>query len=383
MDLAQTTRRPQAEAQIDLNAIAHNARILVDAAAGAAVMAVVKADGYNHGAVEVAQAALAAGVSELGVTTVGEALALRRAGIVAPILAWLHSVDTDYDAAIGADVELGISSHTHLEAIVDAARRVGAAATVSVKIDTGLNRNGVGPADLDSLYAALAAAVADGSVTVRALFSHLACADVPDHPVNDAQKARFDDAVERARRAGLEPTVLHLANSAAALTRPDMHYDMVRPGIALYGLSPAPELGTFGLRPAMTLKARVALVKSVAAGEGVSYGHLWVAPSDTTVALIPVGYADGVPRTLTGRFDVTVRGVRRPSVGRVCMDQVMIDLGPGDTDVRDGDDAFLFGPGDAGEPHAQEWADALGTIHYEVVTGVRGRVERTHVGERG
>lgn len=380
MDLAQTTRRPQAEAQIDTAAIAHNARILVEAAAGAAVMAVVKADGYNHGAVEVARAALAAGVSELGVTTVAEALTLRRAGIDAPVLAWLHSVDTDFDAAVRAGVELGISSHTHLQAIVAAARRVGTTATVSVKVDTGLNRNGVGPTELDALYAELASAVAEGSVTLRALFSHLACSDVPDHPVNDAQKARFDDAIARARRVGLEPTVLHLANSAAALTRPDLRYDMVRPGIALYGLSPVPALGTFGLRPAMTLKARVALVKPVAAGEGVSYGHLWVAPIDTTVALVPVGYADGVPRTLTGKFDVTVNGVRYPSVGRVCMDQIMIDLGPGPTDVREGDEAYLFGPGDAGEPHAQEWADALGTIHYEVVTGVRGRVERTYVG---
>ncbi|MGB6182543.1 MAG: alanine racemase, partial [Rhodococcus sp. (in: high G+C Gram-positive bacteria)] len=167
------------------------------------------------------------------------------------------------------------------------------------------------------------------------------------------------------------------ANSAAALTRPDMAYDLVRPGIALYGLSPAPDVGDFGLRPAMTLRATVVLLKRVAAGEGVSYGHEWIAPTDTTVALLPVGYADGITRHLKNRYEVSINGRSYPAVGRVCMDQVVVDVGPGRPDVDEGDTAYFFGPGDHGEPSAQDWADTLGTINYEVVTGIKGRVERT------
>ncbi len=174
--------------------------------------------------------------------------------------------------------------------------------------------------------------------------------------------------------------MVHLSNSAATLTRPDLRFDMVRPGIAIYGLSPVPELGQFGLRPAMTLRSRVALVKKVAAGEGVSYGHQWVAPRDTTVALLPFGYADGLPRSLSGRFEVQLGAERRPGIGRVCMDQVVVDLGPDGGGVREGDTAVFFGNGDLGEPIAQAWADELDTIHYEVVTGVRGRTVRSYVG---
>ena len=170
-----------------------------------------------------------------------------------------------------------------------------------------------------------------------------------------------------------------MSNSAATLTRPDLRFDMVRPGIAVYGLSPIPEQGEFGLRPAMTLRTRVALVKKVRAGEGVSYGHQWIAPRDTTVALLPFGYADGLPRILSGRFEVQLGDDRRPGVGRVCMDQVVVDLGPDGGGVKEGDSAVFFGNGDLGEPHAQEWADKLETIHYEVVTGVRGRTVRTYV----
>jgi alanine racemase len=170
----------------------------------------------------------------------------------------------------------------------------------------------------------------------------------------------------------------HLCNSPAAMTRPDLTYDMVRPGIAVYGLSPIPERGDMGLIPAMTLRCAVAMVKSVSAGEGVSYGHTWVADRDTTVALMPIGYADGVFRGLSGRIDVLINGRRRHSVGRICMDQFVVDLGPGEVDVADGDEAILFGPGTSGEPTAQDWADLLGTIHYEVVTSPRGRVTRIY-----
>jgi len=310
----------RAEAVVDLAAVRHNVRVLTAAAPGAAVMAVVKADGYGHGAVPVARAALDAGATWLGVCTLDEALELRGAGVEAPVLSWLHLPDEDFAPAVAARIDLSVASRAHMAAVVDGARRAGCPARVHLK------------------------------------------------------------AVER----GLTP-IRHLANSAATLTRPDLHFDLVRPGIAVYGLDPLERpVGQSALRPAMTLAARVALVKQVAAGEGVSYGHEWVAETDTTLALVPIGYADGVPRRLNfaGRMRVLLGGRLRPVVGKVCMDQVVVNCGPeSEGEVTVGDRAVLFGPGDGGEPTAQDWADELGTLHYEVVTGVRGRrVRRTVVG---
>jgi len=371
-----------AVASVDLDAVAHNVRVLQQFAGDAAVMAVLKADGYNHGAVEVAHAAVAAGAQELGVTTIGEALELRAAGVPVPVLAWLHRTDSDFAAAITGQVGIGVSTAAQLDAVVEAARRVGSTADLSLKIDTGLNRNGVPESDLDAVLDGTAAAVAEGTVRLTGMFSHLACSDEPGHPANDAQAERLRDAVRRATRRGTPPAVVHLSNSAATLTRPDLGFDMVRPGIALYGLSPVPELGTFGLRPVMTLSAQVANIKKVSEGESVSYGYTWTAPADTVVALVALGYADGVVRRLSGRFEVTIAGRRYPSVGRVCMDQFVVDLGGDRSGVAVGDEALLFGSGDRGEAHAQDWADALDTISYEVVTGVRGRVRRRFVGAR-
>ncbi|MFE2993634.1 alanine racemase [Nocardia sp. NPDC059246] len=370
---------PQVEIVVDLDAIAHNVRILAEHAGDAAVMVVVKADGYNHGAAEVARAALAAGARELGTTTVGEAVGLRAAGITAPILCWLNTSDTDYASAIAADIEIGVSALTQLAGVAQAARQLGRTATVSLKVDTGLNRNGIPTAEFPEVLDLLGRLVAEETVRFRAIFSHLALADEPQHPVNDMQRERFLEFIATAKEHGLQPELVHLANSAAALTRPDLAFDMVRPGIAVYGLSPIPELSDFGLRPAMTFRARVLRVKRVAAGEGVSYGHEWTADRDTTVALVPAGYADGVPRLLGGRFSVALGGVRYPQIGRVCMDQIVVDLGENEAGVRAGDTAVLFG-GESGHPHAQEWADTLGTINYEIVCYPRGRVVRTHVG---
>ncbi|MGS2808760.1 alanine racemase [Nocardia sp. MW-W600-9] len=369
----------QVETVIDLDAIAHNVRVLREFAQGAGVMAVVKADGYNHGAVEVGRTALASGATELGVTTVAEALALRAAGITAPILCWLNTVDADFGAAIAADVEIGVSSLTQLRAVERAARASGRTAVVTLKVDTGLNRNGVSVTEYPQVLRALRALVDEQVVRFRAIFSHLAHSDEPDHPMLDRQRERFVEAIAQAKEQGLEPEQVHLANSAATLTRPDLHFDVVRPGIAVYGLSPIPELGDFGLRPAMTLQAEVALVKRVAAGEGVSYGHRWIAPRDTTVALVPAGYADGVFRSLSGRFEVWLGGARHRNVGRVCMDQFMVDLGDNPGGVREGDRAVLFGGG-AGHPHALDWARLLDTIDYEVVCSPRGRAVRRYVG---
>ena len=368
------------EAVVDLDAIAHNVAVLREHAGPAAVMAVVKADGYGHGATRVARTALAAGVAELGVATVGEALALRADGITAPILAWLHPPGTDFGPALNADVQIGVSSVRQIDDLLAAVRRTGRSAEVTVKVDTGLNRNGVGPREYPAVLQALSNAAADDAIRVRGIMSHLANGDVPDDPLNDRQAARFTAMIAEARRCGIDFEVAHLSNSPSAMTRPDLGFDMVRPGIAVYGLSPVPELGAMGLIPAMTLKCPVAMVKSLTAGEGVSYGHTWIAPRDTVVALLPIGYADGVFRMLSGCIDVLINGRLHPGVGRICMDQFVVDLGPGATDVAEGDEAVLFGPGDSGEPTAQDWAEQIGTIHYEVVTSPRGRVVRTYRG---
>jgi alanine racemase len=369
-----------AEAVVDLAAIGHNVRLLREHAGSSQVMAVVKADGYGHGATQVARATLAAGAAELGVATIDEALVLRRDGITAPVLSWLHPPGTDFAPALQADIEIALSSSRQLDELLDAVKRTGRTATVTVKVDTGLNRNGVGAAEYPSMLTALRRALADDAIRLRGIMSHLVYGDEPDHPVNDMQARRLDEMRTQARNQGVHYEVAHLSNSPSVMTRPDLGYDMVRPGIAVYGLSPIPERGDMGLRPAMTLKCPVALVRSVSAGDGVSYGHSWIADRDTTLALMPIGYADGVFRTLSGRMNVLINGRLRPNVGRICMDQFVVDLGPEASDVTEGDEALLFGPGTDGEPTAQDWADQLGTIHYEVVTSPRGRVIRTYRG---
>jgi alanine racemase len=367
-----------AEAVVDLGAIQHNVRALREHAGRAQVMAVVKADGYGHGAVEVAKAALAAGAAELGVATVDEALALRAAGVNAPVLAWLHPPGIDFGPALLADVQIAVSSLRQLDELLAAVRHTGRTAAVTIKVDTGLNRNGIPLAQYPTMLTALGRAIAEDAIRLHGLMSHMVYADQPDNPINDLQAQRFTDILALTRDHKVPFEVAHLSNSSATMTRPELAFDMVRPGIALYGLSPVPTLGEMGLTPAMTVKCTVALVKSIRTGEGVSYGHTWIAQQDTTVALMPIGYADGVFRSLGGRLEVQINGRRRPGVGRICMDQFLVDLGPGVVDVADGDEAILFGPGTRGEPTAQEWADLLDTIHYEVVTSPRGRIIRTY-----
>jgi alanine racemase len=367
-----------AEAVVDLDAITNNVRVLREHAGDAAVMAVVKADGYGHGATRVARTALAAGAAELGVATIDEALALRRDGISAPVLSWLHAPGSDFAPALQSDIQVAVSSVRQLGELLDAVRRTGIAASVTLKVDTGLNRNGVSTAEYPVILDALLRAQADDMIRVRGLMSHMVHADDPEHPTNDLQAQRFSELLGQARAHGVRYEIAHLSNSPAAMSRSDLAYDMVRPGIAVYGLSPIPERGQMGLVPAMTLRCSVALVKSVRAGEGVSYGHTWVAERDTALALMPIGYADGVYRALSGRIDVLINGRLRRSVGRICMDQFVVDLGPDGTGVHEGDTAVLFGPGTEGEPTAQDWADLLDTIHYEVVTSPRGRVTRVY-----
>jgi alanine racemase len=383
MHPTELTAPPGPTAEVDLGAIAHNVHVLREHAGSAAVMVVVKADGYGHGATPVARTALAAGAAELGVATVAEALALRNDGITAPVLAWLHAPGTDFAAALSADVQIAVSSLEQLNDLIDAARRTGATAVATLKVDTGLSRNGVAATDLPKVLVALAHAVTEGTLRARGIMSHLAHGDDPGNPMNDQQAARLREARALAREYDVDFEIAHLSNSPAAMTRPDLAFDLIRPGIAIYGQTPIPALGNMGLRPAMTLKAPVAMVRPIKAGDGVSYGHTWIAERDTTLALIPLGYADGIFRSLSNRLEVSINGRRRPGVGRVCMDQFLVDLGPGPVDVSVGDEAILFGPGDSGEPTTQDWADLLGTINYEVVTAPRGRITRVYRGEMG
>ncbi|EDX22997.1 alanine racemase [Streptomyces sp. Mg1] len=367
-------------AEIDLDAVRGNVRALRERAPRAQVMAVVKADGYGHGAVPCARAALDAGAAWIGTATPQEALALRAAGIDAPLMCWLWTPGGPWREAVEAGIDVSVSALWALDEVRAAARAAGRTARIQLKADTGLGRAGCQPADWAELVGAAVAAQAEGTVRVTGLWSHFACADEPGHPSVPLQLAAFRDMLAYAEKEGVEPEVRHIANSPATLTLPESHFDLVRCGLAVYGVSPAPELGTpaqLGLRPAMTLKASVALVKAVPAGHGVSYGHHHVTAADTRLALIPAGYADGVPRHASGRGPVLVGGKVRTVAGRVAMDQFVVDLGPDDL-VEAGDEAVLFGPGDGGEPTAEDWAQAADTIAYEIVTRIGGRVPRVY-----
>jgi alanine racemase len=349
---------PRAEAVVDLSAIRHNVGVLRAAAGGAEVLAAVKADGYGHGAARVATAALEAGATWLGVVLAEEGVALREAGIDAPVLVMMEPPPGAGAVAKAYGLDLGVGTPGSLR---DAAE---AGARVHLKVDTGLARGGT--RDLPGLLRTARELGAD----VRAVWSHLACADDVGAPSNAEQVARYEEALALAGDVPLR----HLANSAATLTMPEARYDLVRPGIAVYGLTPVP--GTdFGLRPAMTLVARVAMTKRVPAGTGVSYGHRYVTERETTLALVPLGYGDGVPRAATNTCDVWLGGARRRVSGTVCMDQLVVDVG--DDEVAPGDEVVVFGPGGVS---AQDWADALGTISYEIVTRVAPRVPRRYVG---
>ena len=375
------TGRARAEVVVDLDVIAANTATLRERV-GRPLMAVVKADGYGHGLVPAARAALAGGADALGVAVLEEALALRAAGVTAPLLAWLHAPGTDYAAALAADVEVSVNAEWALAEVVAAVRATGRNARVHLFADTGLSREGATEADWPGLVSAAARARADGEVDVVGLWSHMAYADAPTHPTIGAQVRVFEEAVGIARTAGLTGARLHLANSAATVALPDTWYDMVRPGIAVYGLDPlGGDPAAHGLRPAMTVRASAALTKRVPAGVGVSYGHTYFPERETTLLLVPVGYADGVPRAAGNRAPVLAAGAHRTIAGRVCMDQFVLDVG--DAEVQAGDEVVLWGPGDRGEPTAQDWADAVDTIHYELVTRIGGRFARRYVGSAG
>jgi alanine racemase len=372
----------RARAEIDLAALRANVRALRARAPRAALMAVVKSDAYGHGMVPCAKAALAAGATWLGTATPHEALALREAGISSRIMCWLWTPGGPWREGIEADLDMAVSGLWALSEVTAAAREAGRPARIQLKADTGLGRNGCQPADWPELVAAALTAEAEGTVEVTGLWSHFACADEPGHPSIAAQLDVFRQMVAYAEKAGIEPEVRHIANSPATLTLPETHFDLVRTGIAMYGVSPSPELGTpadFGLRPVMTLAASVALVKQVPAGHGVSYGHHYVTTDETTLGLIPLGYADGIPRHASGRGPVLVGGEWRRVAGRVAMDQFVVDLCG--QKIPEGAEALLFGPGDRGEPSAEDWAQAADTIAYEIVTRIGARVPRVFLNE--
>ncbi|MEU0658197.1 alanine racemase [Streptomyces lavendulocolor] len=381
--MSETAQTLRARAEIDLGALRANVRALRGrVGTDVQVMGVVKADAYGHGAVPCARAALEAGATWLGTATPHEALALRAAGIDAPLLCWLWTPGGPWDEGIRADLDMGVSGMWALREVTEAARRTARPARVQLKADTGLGRNGCQPADWPRLVGEALAAQARGLVKVTGVWSHFACADEPGHPSIGAQLETFHEMLTYAEKEGVDPEVRHMANSPATLTLPETYFDLVRPGIAMYGVSPGPEVGSpadFGLRPVMRLVGSVALVKDVPPGHGVSYGHHYVTEGPTTLGLVPLGYADGVPRHASGRGPVLVGGKVRTVAGRVAMDQFVVDLG-GDV-VEPGAQAVLFGAGDHGEPTAEDWARAADTIAYEIVTRIGSRVPRVYLNE--
>jgi alanine racemase len=362
------------EAVVDVGAIEDNVRHL-RRLTESEIIAVVKADGYGHGAVRSAVAALNGGATRLGVSDIAEAIALRRAGIDAPIVAWLHAPGASFAEAASLGIELGISS---FEQLLQAAAAASADRPVAVhlKLETGLSRNGIAPADQRIVFAEAARLERIGKLRIVALFSHLSNASAED---DRAALRTFEEGVALAGSLGVTPRLRHLAATNAAIALPETRLGCVRIGIGLYGLSPfdGRSSAELGLRPAMTLRAAVAAVRRVPAGQGVSYGYDYRAPRETTLALVPAGYADGVPRQASSAGPVTIGGRRFTVSGRIAMDQFVVDVG--DFPVAVGDEVVLFGDPTLGAPAADDWAAAAGTINYEIVTRIGPRVPRRQV----
>ncbi len=370
------------EITVDLAALRHNARVVQEHVADAQVMAVVKANAYGHGLVPCARAFRDAGVPWLGTAHPAEALRLRKAGDRGRLLAWLWTPEAPYTEAVKANIDISVSSVPELATVARAAAAVGHGARIHLKVDTGLGRGGCRPTHWPQLVHEAGKRQDDGVLTVVGLWSHLAMADNPAQPSNAEQLHLFKELIRSAESAGIRPEVRHIANSAAVLFQPRTHLDLVRVGLALYGLSPAPSwAGTrdLALRPAMALHTRLAGVKRVAAGHGVGYGHDYRAPAETTLGLVPVGYADGVPWHAGGRGEVLVAGRRYRVAGRIAMDQFVVDLT--DSHPSPGQDVVVFGPGGSGEPTAQDWATAAGTIAYEIVSRMSQSIPRRYLND--
>ena len=396
-------------AAVDLAAIRHNLGVLRAAAPGALQLATVKANAYGHGLLPVARAALDGGADWLGVAQLAEAFTLRagldEAGVAraeAPILAWISTSSSDFAAAIEADIDLSVSWTWVLADICAAAREVGRPARVHVKIDTGMSRAGSTLADLPALASALRMAADDGLVDVVGAWSHMSRADDPSEAGNASTASHvriFEEGLAILADAGITPRIRHLSATSGILWHPEAHYDMVRAGIGLYGLSPDPAVATseqLGLIPALELRAPLTSVKVIEEGTPASYGGTWVAPTRRWIGLVPLGYGDGILRAVSNKARVVVHTAsgpfNAPLIGRVCMDQFMVDLGPaqaspgtptarsGQAPAAPGDTAILFGSGAGGEALADDWADAASTINYEIVTHLGIHIPRTYRG---
>lgn len=365
--------RPLREARVDLGAITRNVETLRARIECEHTMVVVKARGYGHGAVASARAAVDGGADWLGVVDVAEALELRAAGLSTPILAWMHDSDADFVSAVAAGVDIGVSSIGQLERVVTASAPL--VSNIHIKVDTGLGRSGVTIAECEQLFVRAAQLQVSGSISVRGIFSHLANTSGPD---DAGQLAWFEAALSLARTVGLDPEFVHIAATGGALSGVIGSTNLVRIGIGAYGLSPfdGESSASLGLTPAMELSAAVVSVKRVLAGTGVSYGSTYRTAADTSLALIPLGYAEGIPRQASGRGPVWIGGRMFTVAGRVAMDQFVVDVG--DANVVAGDRAVLFGDPATGVPSADDWARAADTINYEIVTRIGGRVVVTY-----
>ena len=362
----------RAYAEIDLAAISHNVRT-IKGQTNAEVLAVVKADAYGHGLVPVAQAAISAGATWAGVALLEEALLLRKAGISVPVIAWLTPPGDDFESALKHNIDLSISSTKLLHEIIDAASKVGVTPRVHIEIDTGMRRGGL----LDEWDSFLDQLINyQDQLSIVGLWTHFARADEPESSFTDMQISEFNKKHEELVARGINPTIVHLSNSAATLTRNLAHKNLVRLGIAMYGLSPdIKTLGSnFGLKPAMTLKAKLALVKNAPKGSVVGYGGTATLEKDSKLGVVVMGYSDGIPRNASSHAGVALDGKRAPLIGRVSMDQFVVDLGA-DSHAVSGDYVTVFGEGSYS---IDEWAEACGTINYEIVTRIASRVNRIY-----
>lgn len=359
------------EAVIDEGAITANTRRMVEMT-GVAVIAVVKADAYGHGSLATARAALRGGATSIAVADITEAIYLRTSGVSAPILCWLHAPDESFEQAVDLGIDLAISSFDQLQR-VQAAATARRRARIHLKLDTGLSRNGVSPSDWARVVAEAARLERIGRIELIGIFGHVSNASRED---DLAALDLLEEAISYAAEQGLKPQLRHIAATAAAIDIPEARLDAVRIGIGIYGLSPFADRTPhdLGLVPAMTLRARVAAVRRVAAGTGVSYDYAYRTEKETTLALVPLGYADGIPRAASGRGPVLIGGRRFTVPGRIAMDQFVVDVG--DLPVEVGDEVVLFGKPSTGAPSADEWAHAADTINYEIVTRIGARVPR-------
>jgi len=369
----------RASAEINLSAIADNLK-LIKGKTNAQVLAVVKADAYGHGLIQVGKAAESAGANWLGTALLEEGIALRNSGIKVPIISWLTPLGEDFKTAINLDIDLSISSIELLTEIISVGKVVKKIPRVHIEVDTGMSRGGVGD-DWQLFLTELSKAVKANEINIIGIWSHFARADEPGQAMNQAQLNTFEDRIKSASDVGIKPEFIHIANSAAALTNNGAHKNIIRWGIGLYGLSPdIDNLGdskSLKLKPAMRLKAKLHLVKAVKAGVSVGYGGTAITKSDTKLGVVTLGYADGVPRNANNLAGVFVDGKRAPLIGRVSMDQFVVDLGI-NSSAKTGDEVIVFGDGSSGEYTADEWAKASGTINYEIVTRIGSRVPRIY-----